>query len=347
MVALGQDPAISADAQGYARALAPGFLGAFGFLSLRLFAAALERPRPGLVVMLLTFAVNAVLAWGLVFGRLGMPPLGLTGAGIATTLANWFSALAMLGWVLLDRRARRFRVLGRFWRADWPRFATIWRLGLPIALTMVLEVAVFSAAVYLMGWISAAALAAHQIAIQCAATTFMVPLGIGQAATVRVGLAAGAGDAEGVGRAGWTALALAVAFMGAMAVVMALARRPLAEAFLDMARPDSLGVAVLAAQFLLVAALFQLVDGAQVVAIGALRGLADTRAPMLIAALGYWAIGFPVSLVLGFTAGWGGIGIWWGLALGLAVVAVLLTWRFARRERLGLLAADRRVTADR
>ncbi|HEY8450265.1 MAG TPA: MATE family efflux transporter, partial [Bacillota bacterium] len=170
---------------------------------------------------------------------------------------------------------------------------------------------------------------------------FMVPLGIGQAATVRVGLSAGAGDAAGIARAGWIALMLGVVFMATMATVMWTTPRSLVGLFLDLSRPENVRPAELAVSFLALAALFQVFDGAQTIAIGALRGLKDTRVPALLAGLGYWLVGFPVGVGLGFGLDWGGVGIWTGLATGLAVVASLAVWRFARRERLGLVWAAR------
>ncbi len=196
----------------------------------------------------------------------------------------------------------------------------------------------FSAAVYVMGVIGTEALAAHQIAVQCAAVTFMVPFGLAQAATVRVGIAAGAGDRDGVRRAGWTAFALGLAFMSAMAVALWLWRAPIASLFIDPAMPGNARVALLAIEFLAIAALFQVFDGAQTIAMGALRGLKDTRIPMMIAACGYWGLGFTLGCLAAFVFGLAGRGVWLGLALGLAVVAILATWRFAARERLGLLA---------
>ena len=333
---LGQAPAAAAAAEEYVRAMAWGLLPALWFMALRQFTAALERPLSALAVQLGVVAVNALGNWALVFGEFGFPALGLRGSGIASAAASWAGLVALLAFVSLDRRMRRYRLLGRFWRPDWQRFLQVWRLGLPIAATLLFEVGVFSGAVYVMGLLGTAELAAHQIAIQCAATTFMVPLGVAQAATMRVGLAAGAGDRAGVHRAGWMAFALGVGFMTAMAAAISLGRWPLVGAFLDLGRPENLRAATLAAEFLLVAGLFQLFDGAQVVALGALRGLGDTRVPMLIAAFGYWAVAFPAGVALGFAGGLGGLGIWLGLALGLAVVAVLLTRRFAVRERLGL-----------
>jgi MATE family, multidrug efflux pump len=304
---------------------------------LRFFVAALGRPNAALIVMVLAVLLNAVLAWGLIFGRLGLPALGVVGAGLATSVANTFSFAALLGFVLVDRRLRRFYILGRFWRADWHRLRELLRVGLPIGFILVMEVGLFSAAVQLMGLLGTAEIAAHQIALQCASIAFMVPLGIGQAATVRVGLAAGQRDAAAVRRAGWVALGLGVAFMSSAALLMWLAPHALVGLFLDLDRSENTRVVALAVAFLGVAALFQIVDGVQTIALGALRGLKDTRVPAMLAAAGYWLVGFPTGALLAFRGGMGGIGVWWGLAIGLAVVAVLALQRFAWRERLGLL----------
>ncbi|HEX2116588.1 MAG TPA: MATE family efflux transporter, partial [Alphaproteobacteria bacterium] len=337
LLALGQDPANAAGAAGYAQAMLWGFLPAAGFMLLRFFVAALGRPNAALVVMVLAVMLNAVLAWALIFGRLGLPALGVVGAGLATSVANGFSFAALLGFVLLDRRLRRFYILGRLWRADWHRLRELFRVGLPIGCILLLEVGLFSAAVQLMGLLGTAEIAAHQIALQCAAIAFMVPLGIGQAATVRVGLAAGARDAAAVKRAGWVALGLGVAFMSTTALLMWIVPQSLAGLFLDLERPENAPVVTLAVAFLNLAALFQVFDGVQTIALGALRGLKDTRVPAMLAAAGYWLVGFPTGALLAFRAGMGGVGVWWGLALGLAVVAVLALVRFTRRERLGLL----------
>jgi len=337
LLALGQHPANAAAAAGYARAMLWGFLPAAGFMLLRFFVAALGRPNAGLVVMLLAVVLNAVLAWGLIFGRFGLPALGVVGAGLATSVANGFSFAVLLGFVLVDRRLRRFYILGRLWRTDWHRLGELFRVGLPIGCILLLEVGLFSAAVQLMGLLGTAEIAAHQIALQCAAIAFMVPLGIGQAATVRVGLAAGARDAAAVKRAGWVALGLGVAFMSTTALLMWIVPQALVGLFLDLERPENTPVVILAVAFLGLAALFQVFDGVQTIALGALRGLKDTRVPAMLAAAGYWLVGFPTSALLAFRAGMGGVGVWWGLALGLAVVAVLALVRFMRRERLGLL----------
>ena len=337
LVALGQSPVNAAAAQSYAHAMLWGFLPSAGFMLLRFFVAALSRPTPGLVVMLLAVVLNAVLAWAMIFGRLGLPALGVVGAGLATSIANGFSFAALLGFVLLDRRLRRYHILGRFWRPDWHRLGELFRVGLPIGFILLLEVGLFSAALQLMGLLGTAEIAAHQIALQCAAIAFMVPLGIGQAATVRVGLAAGARDPVAVKRAGWVALGLGVAFMSSTALLMWSVPHALVGLFLDLDRPENARVVALAVAFLGLAALFQVVDGVQTIALGALRGLKDTRVPAMLAAAGYWLVGFPVGALLAFRAGMGGVGVWWGLAIGLAVVAVLALARFSRRERLGLV----------
>jgi len=197
---------------------------------------------------------------------------------------------------------------------------------------------VFSAAAYLMGLINADSLAAHAVALQIAAMSFMVPWGMAQAATVRVGIALGQDDRAAIGRAGWTAWILGVGFMAVMAVVMWAIPRELITLFLDDT-PANATVIALGVSFLGVAAVFQIVDGAQVVGAGMLRGLHDTRIPMLFTLIGYWGIGIGVGAWLAFAQGWGGVGLWTGLAVGLAIVSVLMLWRWRRREQLGLGAA--------
>jgi MATE family multidrug resistance protein len=238
---------------------------------------------------------------------------------------------------MLHPRFRRYRLFGRFWRADWERFRQIWRLGLPVAVTLALEITIFNAAVFLMGLIDTASIAAHAIAIQIAAFTFMVPMGLGQAVTVRVGLAFGRRDPRGVAIAGWTSFGLGVGFMSLMALVILAIPGPLVSLFLDTADPANARVIDLALSFLLVAAFFQIFDGAQAVGAGMLRGLHDTRVPMVYAAFGYWVFGLATGVGLGFGLGWQGIGLWVGLAAGLAMVSVLMLARWMRREKLGLL----------
>jgi len=338
---LGQDPRLSKDAASYLHTMQWGLLPFFLYLCLRGFVAALQRPGWALVIVLFAVAFNALANWCLIFGRLGMPALGLPGSGLATSLSSALMFLGLALVVVIDRRFRRYRLFGRLWVADWPRFRAFWRLGFPIGITVTFEVVIFNGAAFMMGLIDATSLAAHAIAIQIASLTFMVPLGIGQAGTVRVGRAFGAGDRNGVARAGTTALVLALGFMALAALAMAVVPHWFVGPFLDASRPGAGAVTELAVVFLFYAALFQLADGAQVVGSSILRGLGDTRRPMLLAGLGYWGVGLPLSAALGFLTPLAGRGIWIGLAFGLSVVAVLMLRRWWARERLGLLSGLR------
>ena len=305
------------------------------FQLLRNFVSALERPRIVLWLSLGGIVVNALLSWSLIFGRLGLPALGLVGGGLGSTLTWIAMCTALTVVVLCDRQFRRFHLFGRFWRFDRERTLAMVRLGWPIGLTMALEMGVFALAAYFMGWLGSSAVAAHAVALQIAALTFMVPLGLGQAATVRVGLALGRRDEPGVARAGWTSWIVGVAFMGAMALVMWSIPRALVTLFLTDI-PANAAVIALAVSFLKVAAAFQLVDGAQVIGAGMLRGLHDTKWPLVFALVGYWGVGLGIGTWLAFGADWKGVGIWVGLASGLAAVAALMLSRWLLRDRIGL-----------
>jgi MATE family multidrug resistance protein len=335
----GQDPELARAAGEYIRALQWSLLPFLFYLVLRSFLAALERPGWALVMGLLALPVNIGAAWVLMFGKFGFPAMGLVGAGVATTVSSTFLFLGLAVVIGLDRQLRRYHLFGRFWRADWPRYGALWRIGIPIGLTLAFEVTIFNAAALLMGRIGADELAAHAIALQIASFCFMVPFGIGQAVTVRVGRAYGAQDPGGVARAGWTAYGLGVGFMVFTALMMLLAPDLLVAVFLDLSDPKNAPVLGFAVSFLMLAALFQLADAAQAVGSGMLRGLQDTRVPMVYAALGYWGVGLPLGAALAFGTSLRGIGIWIGLAAGLTVVALLMLWRWLNRHRLGLVVS--------
>jgi MATE family multidrug resistance protein len=305
------------------------------FQLLRNFVSALERPQVVLWLSLGGIGVNALLSWALIFGHFGLPALGLVGGGLGSTLTWLIMCATLIAVVAGERRFRRFHVFGHWWRFEGQRTLAMVRLGWPIGLTMALEMGVFALAAYFMGWIGAPAVAAHAVALQIAALTFMVPLGLGQAATVRVGLALGRRDDYGLARAGWTAWVLGVAFMGAMAIVIWAMPHRLVTLFLEDVPANALVIA-LAVGFLKVAAAFQLVDGAQVIGAGMLRGLHDTRWPLLFALFGYWVVGLGIGAWLAFARDWKGIGIWIGLASGLGVVAALMLARWVMRGRIGL-----------
>ncbi|HEX3209609.1 MAG TPA: MATE family efflux transporter, partial [Geminicoccaceae bacterium] len=262
---LHQDPVLVGAAEAYVHAAMWGFVPALWFVVLRNFIAALERPRAAMVVMLLGVGFNALGAYALIFGAFGLPALGLQGAGIAAALTNGGLFLSLLGYVLIDRRFRRYRILGHLWRPDWVRMGEIFRVGLPIGIALIMEVGLFASAGFLVGLIGRAELAAHQIALQCASVAFMVPLGLAQAATVRVGLAAGSGDRAGVMRAGLTALAIGSLFMTATASLMWTRPEAIIGLFIDAGNPANARVLRLAVTFLATAALFQIFDGAQVI----------------------------------------------------------------------------------
>ena len=335
ILALGQEPALARDAQtflhGYMWSMLPFLL----FQAMRNFVSALERPGWVLAISLVGIVCNALLGYALIFGKFGLPALGIFGGGLASSIVWTLLALLLALVIVTDRQFRRYHLFGRFWRPDWPRYRRLWKLGLPIGLAMGFEGGVFSAAAYLMGLIDAESVAAHAVALQIAALSFMVPWGLAQATTVRVGLFLGRGDPAGIRRAGWTAWILGVAFMALMAVTIWAFPRDLITLFLDDT-PANARVIALGVSFLTIAAIFQMVDGAQVVGAGMLRGLHDTRVPMLFTFVGYWAIGIGVGVWLAFSRGWQGQGIWTGLAIGLAIVAVLMIWRWSRREQLGL-----------
>jgi MATE family multidrug resistance protein len=335
MRALGQSEELASQGQTFLRAYmwstAPWLL----FQLLRNFVSALERPRIVLWLSLFGIALNALVSWSLIFGHFGLPALGLVGGGVGTTLTWMMLCAALIAVTSSDRQFRRFHLFGNWWRFDRQRILEMVHLGLPIGITMALEMGVFALAAYFMGWIGAVAVAAHAVALQIAAVTFMVPLGLGQAATVRVGLAAGRRDEAGITRAGWTAWMLGVAFMASMAAVMWAVPYRLVTLFLAES-PANMVVIGLAVTFLKVAAAFQLVDGAQVIGAGMLRGLHDTRWPLLFAFVGYWVVGLGIGTWLAFGADWKGLGIWIGLASGLAAVAMLMLVRWVMRDRLGL-----------
>lgn len=328
--ALGQAPGVASEAQAYLRAAAAGLPFAAFTMALRGFVASFGHGRIVLGVMAAAVIVNAACNYGLIFGNFGLPRLELVGAGLSSTLVNvaTFGALAV---VAASRRPyRRFRVFAKLWRPDWATFAAFFRIGVPIGLTLLLEVGMFSAAALLVGTLGPVPLAAHNVALQLCAIIFMVPLGLSQAATVRVALAAGAQDGAAVRRVGLLATGLAVGIMAVPATLFVAAPEPLIRPFLDdpaQQRP----LVETAVALLGVAALFQIADGLQVVAGGLLRGLKDTTIPMLYAVLGYWLCGLTTALAALHVADAGARGVWVGLLVGLTVTAGLALTRFFRR----------------
>ncbi|WP_209349300.1 MATE family efflux transporter [Pontixanthobacter sp. CEM42] len=334
--ATGQQPEIIALASEYMIVIIWSMIPMLLAAVLRNFVSTLGRPIFATAISALGIGVNALANYAFIFGNFGAPELGLQGAAIATIITALFTLGCYIIAIRLDRNMHRYHIFGRWWSPDWARLWSILKIGTPIALTVSAEAGIFGAAAFLMGNIGTPQLAAHTLALQIAALAFQVPFGVSQAATIRVGYFYGARDKDGMKRAGWSAMVVGTGFMAISCSAMILMPRTLLHIYVD---PDAAKNAVLvgfALQYLVIAAAFQLVDGLQAVAAGALRGLQDTRVPMWIAIFAYWVPGFGVAMWLGFWTPLEGIGVWIGLATGLAVAAVLLTWRWIRRDAIGL-----------
>lgn len=324
---LGYDVALAAEIGGYLRALAwsaPAFL---GFAVLRSLLAAVSHARAVMAVLLAGVVTNAVLSWSMIFGHLGAPTMGVAGSGYASAINQW---LMLAGLTLCTRalpECAGLHLLRGAFAASWTEMAEILRLGLPIGAIGGIESGVFLATGILMGLFGAAALGAHQLVLNCASVSFMVPLGLSQAATVRVAYEIGARRPRAASRAGFVALALGIFFMSAAALVFWTMPRAIIGIYADLSDPANLELVQIARRLMAIAAIFQVFDGVQTIAVGALRGYKDTLIPLLLATFGYWGVGFLGGWLLAFPLGYGAVGLWWGLALGLATVAVLLTLR--------------------
>ena len=325
LVAFGYNPALAAEIGDFLGAIAwaaPGFL---GFAVLRSFLVAASHSRTVMIASLLCIPMNAGLNWILVFGHLGAPALGIAGSGCATAMIQWamFSGLGF--YALAAPSLARYRMRPA-WRG-WDEIGHILRLGLPIGGILGLEIGVFATTGILMGLLGADALGAHQLVMNCISVIFMIPLGIAQAATVRVAGALGSGAPAAARRAASVALALGIAYMAIMALVLVFARSTIAGIYVDIDTPANRGLVGIAFDLLAIAAVFQIFDGVQAIAAGALRGYRDTTVPLLLAVIGYWGVGFAGGWLLAFPAGYGPVGLWSGLALGLTAVALMLSLR--------------------
>ena len=327
---LGQAETPARLAQQYLFGLVWGATPALWLLAIRGFMGALNRPQPVLWITLAAIPANALLVYLLIHGELGLPPLGLFGAGLAHSMVNFAMFLAGLWFAVFRRPFAKYRVLGHVWRIDWTMMRQLFAIGAPISIAFLMEYGMFSAAALLTGLIGTAALAAHQIALQVTAILFMVPLGIGMAATVRVGHAMGRNDAAGVRHAGLVAAWLGILLGAGLTLLVIVGRFAIARFFLGATSGSADATLELAATLLLVGATFFVTDGLQSIMAGSLRGMKDTRMPLLFAAVSYWLIGFPAAWGLAFPAHLGAVGVWIGLSLGTLVYATLLVLRFFR-----------------
>lgn len=338
---LGQEEAVIAVAQDYLRAAVWSFLPYLYFAVLRSFAAALSRAASVMAVTVAAIGLNLVLNWVLVYGALGIPALGVVGSGLATSIVSWAMALALGLHTARGAPFRAYRLFAPRWGVERRLVADILRYGVPVGLVQAVESVLFSGVTVLMGVIGVAALAAHHVAAGIASIAYMIPLGIAQAASLRVAFAVGQGEVRRARGVGFLAIGVGTVYMAVVAVVMWALPETITAIYLDTAAPDNAGVLSLAVTLLGIAAVFQVVDGIQAIAAGALRGLKDTMGPLYVGLLCFWGIGFGGGWLLAFPLGWGGPGLWWAVAGGLAVAAVLLVWRFAHRANLLLRAARR------
>lgn len=323
---VGVHPAVVAGAIPYLNAITWSIFPLLLYFAFRRYLQGMSVVKPVTFALITANLVNVAANWALIFGNLGMPALGTEGAGWATCVSRTYMALVLGGYILWHDR----RYGTGLWRIrlapEWARIRRLLALGFPVATQFLLEMGVFATATALIAMLDPVSLAAHHIALSVASLTFMVPLGISSAAAVRVGQNLGAGDALGAGRAGWTALALSTVFMSGAALAFFFLPGPIIRLFTTDASVLSIGVSLL-----LIAGIFQLCDGLQVVATGALRGAGDTRTPMLLGLVFFWMVGLPLGYWLCFQQGWGAVGMWVGLCLALVLLGAVLLWVWRRR----------------
>ncbi len=328
LILFGQEPELAALAQSYLNYLVWSLIPVCMFISLRLTMASYGMTMPALIGVLLAIPVNALLNWMLIWGHLGAPEMGLPGAGLSTLLVD---SITLIGLIIYMRRVSPFRELEMFrrmWRSDWPRFRQVFSIGLPAGALSVLEHSLFSASTVMMGWVGVTALAAHNVSFQVISILFMIPHGLSQAANIRLAHAAGRRSLDEVRRRGWTNLGLTVCLMTCTASTIFLVRDHAIGVFLDSDDPARETIVMFGATFLGIAVIFQMFDGLQIVATAVLRGINDTKMPMLIGSICFIPLGILPAYYLAFELGMNGVGIWLGLLIGLVCAAITLVLRF-------------------
>ena len=323
---LGQEPTVAADAQQYLRIAGFGMFPWLVAMVIKSYLAALERTQVVFWIAVLATVCNGLINYTLIFGNWGAPEMGIQGAAIASVFTQLIGMLGVVVYAILVLPQHQLFV--RFWRADWEMLMRVFRLGVPIGFTGLSETGLFTATAVMMGWLGTVPLAAHGIALQCAGITFMLHLGISNVATIRAGNAFGRGDREHLAKGAYVVFAMSLVAALLTIVGFLFWPEPLVLAFMQPSEPARDQILIIGVGLLAMAALFQLVDGAQVIALGLLRGVQDTKVPMYMAAFSYWGIGMPCSYIFGFVLGYEGIGVWMGLVVGLASAAILLSVRF-------------------
>ena len=335
LLALGQTATVASLSQDYLRIAGWGLGVVLGQLTLASYLAALERTQVVMWVTLAGLPLNLALNWVLIFGNLGAPELGVQGAAIASVTVQVFQLLLLVIYAAWLPMARKYHLFQRFWRPDWQAMRQVALIGWPIGLTMVAEGGLFVASNIMMGWIGTPQLAAHGIALQITSITFMAHLGLSNAATVRVGQAKGRGDRPWMRDAALTVVWMSLVFSMVFIALYLLFSEQLVRLYMDPTDPQAPEIVLLGSMLLMYAALFQLTDAFQVIALGFLRGVQDTQVPMWIAGFSYWVVGMPVAWALAFPLGFGPAGLWLGLCVGLSFAAVLLMRRFWRGHARG------------
>lgn len=334
---LGQEPVLADLAQDYLRIAQWALLPGAGVLVLRSYVSALERTAIVLWVMVLAAILNALLNWMLIFGNWGAPMMGIRGAATATLISTILALTVLVAYARFVPDLAKYALFVRFFKPDWGAFRDVLRIGVPVSATLVAEFGLFGMSSVMMGWLGTVQLAAHGVALQIISVLFMIPIGLMSAGTIRVGRAHGRGDPTGLGRAAATVLAMGLGFAVLSGVLLLSVPEFLIGLFLDESDPAAGAILGVGVSLLAVAAIFQVVDTLQVISAGLLRGIKDTKVPMFIAMISYWVIGIPIAYVMAFWLEFGGLGVWGGLATGLLCAAGMLTVRFARRGKLGLV----------
>ncbi len=328
LLALGQAPGVAADAETYLRIVSLGLVPSLLMMVLKSYFAALGRTKVVFWVMAGSALLNALLNYALIFGNWGAPELGIRGAAVASVTLQIAGLAALVAYARLA--TPEYALFQRLWRPDGEAFSRVFRLGWPIGLTNLAEVGLFSASAFMVGWVGTIELAAHGIAITLASATFMIHLGLSNAATIRAGRAFGRKDETDLREGALVIIALSMGLAVLTVAAFLTFPAPLISLFVDPADPARARILAVGTVLLAVAALFQFADAAQVMALGLLRGVQDTRIPMIHAAVSYWVIGVPAGYVLGFPLGFGAVGVWMGLVIGLVLAGALLMARFWR-----------------
>ncbi|NRB05543.1 MAG: MATE family efflux transporter [Rhodobacteraceae bacterium] len=326
LIATGQEPGIAADAALYLTVAGWGLFPALGVMVLKSYLAALERTQIVFWITIVGAIANGLSNYMLIFGNWGAPEMGIVGAALASVITQTVMLIGVI--IYVQRVLPEHQIFVRAWKPDWDMMGRVFRLGVPIGLTSVSEVGLFTASAFMMGWLGAVPLAAHGIALNLASITFMVHLGLANVATIRSGNAYGRNDIEDMKRGARVVIVMSIAVALATIAAFLIWAEPLIAVFIQDNEPEREAIVQIGIVLLALAALFQLVDGAQAVALGLLRGVQDTLVPAALAAVAYWGVGIPASYALGFILNWEGVGVWLGLVLGLAFASVLLMGRF-------------------